>query len=92
MHRTLGLAVLSVVVAGGDLWQLSAQSRASALQGAWNTIKLTASVAKGTAAMAPGNFAEGTFTVSGDNLTVTQVRNQAGPIANPVTVHAVRAK
>jgi Lipocalin-like domain len=165
MRRTLGLAVLSVVVAGGYLWHLSAQSSASALQGAWtiqsvtspqppvnprrnpkglivisgnhyaqvgvgdtmrpsfpeggaakatadqlravwgpviadagtftvsgNTIKLTASVAKGTAAMAPGNFAEGTFTVSGDNLTVTQVRNQAGPIANPVTVRAVRAK
>ena len=57
-----------------------------------NTIKLTASVAKGTAAMAPGNFVEWMFTISGDNLTVTQVRNNAGPIANPVTVRSVRAK
>ena len=57
-----------------------------------NTIKLTALVAKGTAGMAPGNFVEGTFTISSDTLTVTQVRNQAGPIANPVTVRSVRAK
>jgi hypothetical protein len=57
-----------------------------------NAMKLTASVAKGTAAMAPGNFVESTFTISGDTITVTQVRNQAGPIANPVTVRATRAK
>ena len=35
MRRTLGLTVLSVVIVGGSWWQLSAQSSASALQGAW---------------------------------------------------------
>ncbi len=57
-----------------------------------NTIKFTRIVAKGPAAMAPGNFIEQTFTINGDNLVLTQTRNQAGPIANPATVRLTRAK
>jgi hypothetical protein len=57
-----------------------------------NTIKMTRVAAKGPAAMASGNFLEATFTINGDNLAITQVRNQAGPIANPTTVRLTRAK
>jgi hypothetical protein len=57
-----------------------------------NTLKFTRMVSKGPAAMAPGNFVEETFTLNGDTLVVTQVRNQAGPIANPPTIRLTRAK
>jgi hypothetical protein len=57
-----------------------------------NTLKFTRMVSKGPAAMAPGNFIEQTFTVNGDTLVLTQVRNQAGPLANPATVRLTRAK
>ena len=57
-----------------------------------NTMKWTRTVAKNPAAMASGNFMEFTFTLNGDNLTMTQVRNQAGPVVNPPTVRLTRAK
>jgi hypothetical protein len=59
---------------------------------AGNTIRYSRLVAKGPANMAPNNFTEVTFTLSGDNLVVTQTKNQAGPIANPATVRLTRAK
>jgi hypothetical protein len=57
-----------------------------------NTLKLTRMVAKGPAAMAANNVAEDTFTLNGDTLVLTQVRNQAGPLANPATIRLTRAK
>jgi hypothetical protein len=55
-----------------------------------NTIKMTNVVGKGP--VAPGNFADWTFTLNGDSLTMTQVKNQNGPAANPVTLRLTRAK
>lgn len=55
-----------------------------------NTIRLTNVVAKGPAAQ--GNFAEWSFTLNGDSLAMTQVRNQNGPLQNPVTLKLTRAK
>jgi hypothetical protein len=55
-----------------------------------NTIRLTNMVAKGPAAA--GNFAEWSFMLNGDNLVMTQVKNQNGPAANPVTLRLTRAK
>ena len=165
MRRTLGLTVLCVVVLGTWWLQLSAQSGAAGLQGAWqvqsvsfpkppippinkpvglvvfsgthyvvsgadasradfpkgitpdkasaeqlratwgsvvteggtftvngNTIRCIRSVSKGPAAMAPNNFIEETYTLSGDNLVLVQTKNQAGPIANPPTIRLTRAK
>lgn len=44
-----------------------------------------ATVAKNTFAMA-GGFIESTFTLKGDILALTQVRNASGPIQNPSTI------
>jgi len=55
-------------------------------------MKFTRTVAKCPAAMASGKFVDQTFTLNGDTLVLTQVRNQAGPIANPATVRLTRAK
>jgi hypothetical protein len=57
-----------------------------------NVLKFTRSVAKGPANMAPNNFTEQTITLNGDSLVLVQVRNQAGPIANPATIRLTRAK
>lgn len=57
-----------------------------------NTIRLTRLAAKGPAAMAPGNFLEQSFMLKGDTLVLTQVRNQNGPMENPLTVRLTRAK
>jgi len=57
-----------------------------------NTIRTTAAVAKNPAVMAAGNFTEQTFTLNGDNLVLTQVRNNAGPITNPTTLRLTRAR
>jgi hypothetical protein len=55
-----------------------------------STIRLANMIAKGP--VASGNFAEWSFTLKGDSLTMTQVRNQNGPVANPVTLRLTRAK
>ena len=55
-----------------------------------NVMRQTQSVAK--APVAAGNFAEWSFTLNGDSLVLTQVKNQNGPIQNPVTVRLTRAK
>jgi hypothetical protein len=57
-----------------------------------NTIRLTGVIAKGPAGQAPGNFSEWSFTLKGDQLVMTQVKNQNGPFANPVTLRLARAK
>ena len=55
-----------------------------------NVMRQTYDIAK--APVAPGNFAEWSFTLNGDSLVLTQVRNQNGPAQNPVTVRLTRAK
>ena len=50
-----------------------------------NTVTTRATVAKNTFAMA-GGFIESTFTLKGDILALTQVRNASGPIQNPSTI------
>jgi hypothetical protein len=55
-----------------------------------NIISQTYVVAK--APVAAGNFAEWSFTLNGDSLVLTQVKNESGPIQNPVTVRLTRAK
>jgi hypothetical protein len=55
-----------------------------------NVITMRPLVAKNPAAMAPGFFVSYTYTLEGDILRVTELRNQEGPFANPVTVKAVR--
>ena len=57
-----------------------------------NTIRQTRLVAKNPAVMAAGNFQETTFTLNGDTLVLTDVRNNAGPIANPTTIRLTRVK
>jgi len=59
---------------------------------AGSTLKWTRIAAKNPIAMAPGNFAEWTIMLNGDNLTMTEVRDQRGPIDNPVTIRLTRAK
>lgn len=47
-------------------------------------------VAKNPAAMAPGAFTTWTFKLENNTLVVTAKATQDGPVANPVTVKAVR--
>jgi len=49
--------------------------------------KLTtrALVARGTGPMAPGAFATSSYKLDGKTLTITQERNQNGPVENPTT-------
>ena len=68
------------------------QSEAGTFTVTGNTIRFTRVVAKGPAAMASGNFVERSFMLKGDTLVVTDVRNQNGPIENPITVRLTRAK
>ena len=46
-------------------------------------------VAKSPAAMAPGAFITYSYRLDGDTLRVTFLKNQNGPIVNPVTIKAV---
>jgi hypothetical protein len=57
-----------------------------------NTLTARPKVAKNPPAMASGAFIENTFTLKGDSLTLTSVKNDQGAIANPLTAHWVRAK
>jgi hypothetical protein len=57
-----------------------------------NLITMRPIAAKNPAAMMPGAFTTWSFTLTGDTLLVTAERNQNGPIANPVTVKAVRVQ
>ena len=55
-----------------------------------NLITMRPIAAKNPVAMMPGAFTTWSFTLTGDTLLVTAEGNQNGPVANPVTVKAVR--
>jgi hypothetical protein len=57
-----------------------------------NVMTMRPLVAKNPVAMSPGAFATYSYKLAGDTLWVTAVRDQNGPIANPVTVKAVRVE
>ena len=59
---------------------------------AGHTITMRPIAAKNPAAMMPGAFTTWSFTLIGNTLLVTAERNQNGPVANPVTVKAVRVE
>ena len=47
---------------------------------------------KNPAVMGPGIFITYTFNISGNTMTLTQNRNQAGPFPNPFTIKAIRVE
>ena len=57
-----------------------------------NLITMRPIAAKNPAAMMHGAFTTWSFTLTGDTLLVTAQSNQNGPVANPVTVKAVRVE
>ena len=57
-----------------------------------NLITMRPIVAKDPAATALESFTTYSYKLAGDTLWVTAERNQNGPVANPVTVKAVRAE
>jgi hypothetical protein len=57
-----------------------------------NLITMRPIAAKNPAAMTHGAFSTWSFTLTGDTLLITAERNQNGPVANPVTVKAVRVE
>jgi hypothetical protein len=74
-----------------DIWG-PLVANAGTFQVSGNTLTTRAKVAKNPRAMAPGAFGEFTFAIKGDTLTVTAVKNDQGPVANPGTLQYVRAK
>jgi len=57
-----------------------------------NVITMRPIAAKNPAAMTQGAFTTWSFKLTGDTLLVTAEANQNGPVANPVTVKAVRVE
>jgi hypothetical protein len=57
-----------------------------------NTMTMRPIAAKNPALMTPGAFVTYSFTLDGNTLVVTYLRNQNGPIANPATIRAVRVE
>ena len=57
-----------------------------------NMITLRPIVAKNPATMVPESFSTYSYKLDGDTLWVTIVKNQNGPVTNPVTIKAVRAE
>ena len=57
-----------------------------------NVITLRPVAAKNPAAMTPGAYTTWSFIMEGNTLTVTAVRNQYGPVANPPTITLVRVE
>ena len=57
-----------------------------------NLITMRPIAARNPAAMVHGAFTTWSFTLTGDTLLVTAEGNQNGPVANPVTVKAVRVE
>ena len=55
-----------------------------------NLITMRPIASKNPAVMGPGVFITYTYKLDGDTIWVTQQRNQHGPLANPVTIKAVR--
>lgn len=67
-------------------------AEAGSYEVAGNVITLKPIAAKNPAAMTPGAFTSWSFTMDGNTLRVTAVRNQDGPLPNPVTVTLVRVE
>lgn len=57
-----------------------------------NLLTMRPIAAKNPAAMTHGAYTTWSFTLTGDTLLVTAKGNQNGPVANPVTVKAVRVE
>ena len=57
-----------------------------------NRITMRPIVAKDPAVMGPGSFITYSYKLDRDTLWLTQQRNQNGPIANPVSVKAIRVE
>jgi hypothetical protein len=57
-----------------------------------NVITMRPIAAKNPAAMVPGAFTTWTYELTGGTLVVTAKGNQNGPVANPVTVKALRVE
>ncbi len=57
-----------------------------------NLITMRPIAARNPAAMTHGAFTTWSFKLTGDTLLVTAAGNQNGPVANPVTVKAVRVE
>jgi hypothetical protein len=57
-----------------------------------NLITMRPIAAKNPAAMTHGAFTTWSFKLTGDTLLITAEGNQNGPVANPVTVKAVRVE
>jgi len=57
-----------------------------------NTITMRPFAAKNPGAMTAGAYVTYSFTLDGNTLLITYLRNQNGPIANPATIKAVRVE
>jgi hypothetical protein len=57
-----------------------------------NVITMHPIAAKNPATMAPKAFTTWSYKLEGNTLSVTALRNQDGPVTNPVTVKAVRVE
>jgi len=57
-----------------------------------NVLTLHPEVAKSPAAMANGAYSSNTFRVAGDTLWISSVRDQKGPVAQPVSLKLVRVE
>ena len=67
-------------------------ANAGTFQVAGNTLTRRPSVAKNPGVMATGNFMEDTFTLNGDTLVLTAVKDRNGPSVNPSTLRLTRVK
>ena len=56
------------------------------------TITMHPTASKNPAIMGPGVFITYSYKLDGDSLTLTQVRNQGGPYANPFSLKFVRVE
>ena len=57
-----------------------------------NVLTLHPEVAKTPAAMAAGAYSSNTFRLAGDTLWISSVRDQKGPVAQPVSLKLVRVE
>ena len=57
-----------------------------------NVLTLHPEVAKSPAAMAGGAYLSNTFKLAGDTLWISSVRNEKGPLAQPVRIKLVRVE
>ena len=57
-----------------------------------NVLTLHPEVAKSPAAMASGAYLSNTFKLAGDTLYISSIRNEKGPLAQPVRIKLVRVE